>query len=191
MPSVIPAPQPSLISSWSAKFSTLNQPNVKQANPAMHNNLVMGKRASDVGTTDLGLRIKARRKELGWNQETLAKKSGCTKSAVSQWETGDVKNLHMTRVMKVADALDVELRWLISGESPKLRLKASAPIKYTIDEAEAIKNLRVAEPAYRRYVISLALMTPEQQHLMVKTMREAVPDSVVEAAYGKPPSKKN
>lgn len=191
MPSVIPARQPVRICSWAPQFSTLNIDHVKHANPATHKNGRVGKRAIDEGTTDLGLRIKARRRELGWNQDTLAHKAGCTKSAVSQWETGDVKNLHMKRVVKVADALGVEIRWIISGDGPKLRASPGVPVKYTIDEAEAIKNLRVAEPAYRRYVISLALMDPDQQHLMIKTMREAVPDSVVEAAYGKPPSKKN
>lgn len=149
----------------------------------------MGRRSTDEGTTDLGLRIKQRRLELGWNQSTLAAKAGCTKGAVSQWETGDVKNLQSPRLIKVADALDVEVRWLLSGEEPKLRARPAEPVTYSIEEAEAIKSLRVAEPAYRRYVISLALMTREQQQLMIKTMREAVPDSVVEAAYGKPPTR--
>ena len=164
---------------------------VKPAKLLSGNNADMGRRAIDEGTTDLGMRIKRRRLELGWNQETLAGKANCTKGAVSQWETGDVKNLQARRLIKVADALDVEVRWLLSGEEPKLRIRQRDPVTYSIEEAEAIKNLRVADSAYRRYVISLALMKPEQQQLMIKTMREAVPDSVVEAAYGKPPSRKN
>lgn len=168
----------------------LNTQPVKQANLAPHNNGGMGKRSKDEGTTDLGMRIKARRLELDWKQEELARKAGCSKSAVSQWETGDVKNLQLSRLVKVADALDLEIRYLITGQEPRLRVNRGATPIYDI-ELDAIRRLQVAEPDFRRYVLSLATLTAEQQKLMIKTMREAVPDSVVEAAYGRPPGAKN
>lgn len=172
------------------QFSMLNLPPVKLAKPRLANNAAMPRRDPDEATTDLGLRIKARRVELGWNQDQLATRAGVTKSAVSQWETGNIKTLQMSRVVKVADALGVEIRWLVTGDGIKLRAYSLPDPSLGIDEAEAIKNLRAADPAYRRYVISLALMSPDKQQLMVQTMREAVPDSVVEAAYGRPPAKK-
>jgi transcriptional regulator with XRE-family HTH domain len=73
----------------------------------------------DAGSTAFGLRIFNRRRELGLTQEQLAKKAKCTKGAVSQWETGDVRGLHMPRLFWVADALEVEPRWLAVGEGPQ------------------------------------------------------------------------
>lgn len=73
----------------------------------------------DAGSTALGLRIFNRRRELGLTQEQLAQKAKCTKGAVSQWETGDVHNLRLARLFKVADALQVEPRWLAVGEGPQ------------------------------------------------------------------------
>jgi len=168
----------------------LNAVPVKLANRLTLHTRGMGKRSDEQGSTDLGLRIKARRIELGWTQDELAGKAGCTKGAVSQWETGDVKNLKLARLLRVADALDVEVRWLIAGEGDKKRRVKGEPFQYTIEENSAIRNLRAAEPAYRNYVIALALMTEEQQRLMLRTMREAVPDTVIEKAYGKPPPKR-
>lgn len=50
-----------------------------------------------------------------------------------------------------------------------------------IEEALAIKRLRNALPDWRRYVLGLAVIdNHETQALLLKTMREAVPDSRVE-----------
>jgi len=74
----------------------------------------------DAAPTALGLRIAGRRREIKMTQETLATKAGVTKGAVSQWETGDVTNLRLPHLFKVADALGVEPRWLALDEPPKL-----------------------------------------------------------------------
>lgn len=50
-----------------------------------------------------------------------------------------------------------------------------------IEEALAIKRLRNALPDWRRYVLGLAVIdNHDTQALLLKTMREAVPDSRVE-----------
>lgn len=50
-----------------------------------------------------------------------------------------------------------------------------------IEEALAVKRLRNALPDWRRYVLGLAMIdNHDTQALLLKTMREAVPDSRVE-----------
>ena len=71
------------------------------------------------GIAGLGSRIRDRRGELRLTGEQLAKKARCTKSAVSQWESGDTKNLKLENFFAVADALEVEPRWLASGKGQK------------------------------------------------------------------------
>lgn len=57
-----------------------------------------------------------------------------------------------------------------------------------IEEALAVKRLRNALPDWRRYVLGLAMIdNHDTQALLLKTMRETVPDSKVEKAYGQAP----
>ncbi len=60
-------------------------------------------------------RIKARRDELGWSQETLAKRIGVTRAAISYWETGATKSLTGDNLFRVARALGAEPEWLMGG----------------------------------------------------------------------------
>lgn len=68
----------------------------------------------------------------------------------------------------------------VSSSSHGLRLQ--------IEEAEAVKRLRHAHPDWRRYVLGLAMVDNRQtQEVLLTTMRQAVPDYKVEAAYGDAP----
>lgn len=118
--------------------------------------------------------------------QQLADRVGVTKGAVSQWETGDTRNLRLEHLFKVADALEVNVRWLALGEG-KQHKAAAGGLELEITEADAITHLRTALPDWRAYVLSLAKMEERQQELMLLTMRQAVPDYKVEAAFGKPP----
>lgn len=64
----------------------------------------------------------------------------------------------------------------------------TGPVSPNIEEAHAIRRLRKALPAYRAYVLSLALMeSHEKQQLFLDIMREHVPDKEVAKAYGAAP----
>ena len=64
---------------------------------------------------DISIKIKAKRKEHGFNQQQLAKLVGVTTSAISQWERGETlpkgENL-----INLAKALDCKLLWLVSDD---------------------------------------------------------------------------
>jgi transcriptional regulator with XRE-family HTH domain len=116
----------------------------------------------DAGMTDLGRRIFNRRRELDLTQEALAKKAGCTKGAVSQWETGDVHNLRLDRLFKVADALHVEARWLAVGEGPKTDVRPAS-------RGKPDKVVRLAE--------RLADLPADEQALLIKIFERTNPPS--------------
>jgi len=63
---------------------------------------------SQRGTNMVGEKIKQRRKELGWTQEELAKRTGCgTKATVCRYENG-TRDLSQSMLKKFAEVLGVE-----------------------------------------------------------------------------------
>lgn len=74
---------------------------------------------------ETGARIKARRKELGLNQDAVASSVGVSKGAVSQWEAGSVQVLGKNLV-KLAAALSTTPEWLMSGGEQSVQLQVDA-----------------------------------------------------------------
>lgn len=112
----------------------------------------------------------------------LAEACGITAQAVNGWrKTGRVAKRHLA---KIAALTRQPLEYFL-GEVP------AASDRYRLDlqleEAMAIKRLRESDPNWRRYVLGLAMVQGPAQDLLLKTMREAVPDYKVEQAYGTPP----
>lgn len=64
-------------------------------------------------TDDIGVRIKARRKDVGMTQEELGKKIGVTKATINKYETGVVINMKRPTIEKIAKALDVDPGYLM------------------------------------------------------------------------------
>lgn len=98
-----------------------------------------------------------------------------TPQAVNGWrKNGRLAKKHLPTIAKETGR---QLEYFLgSDDAPG----ANVGMQLEIPEAEAIKRLRVAQKDWRRYVLSLAMMDSNQQALMLKTMREAVPDSRVE-----------
>lgn len=65
-------------------------------------------------TREFGERVRARRKELGWSQETLAQTAGMHWSHLSHIERGQ-RNLSLHAVLRIADSLQVEPGYLLNG----------------------------------------------------------------------------
>ncbi|TAK45239.1 MAG: XRE family transcriptional regulator [Betaproteobacteria bacterium] len=128
----------------------------------------------------IGDRIRERREELQMKPADLHRASGVSISAVLQWESNKTKNLKLEHLFKVADALGVEPKWLASGTGVKLK-------SFTIEEAEAISRLRNALPKWRRYVVSLAMITDhDRQQLFLDMLSEHVPDEKLGDGWTRP-----
>ena len=62
----------------------------------------------------VGERIKARRSELGWTQESLAQKAGLSKSFLSELENGK-RRVSADNLLEIARTLSVSLDFLMTG----------------------------------------------------------------------------
>ncbi len=65
--------------------------------------------------SNLGERIRERRKELGWTQDQLASRSGISKGFLSDLENGKRK-VSAENLMGIAQVLDLSLDYLMKGE---------------------------------------------------------------------------
>lgn len=66
-------------------------------------------------TETMGDRIKVLRQARNLTQEQLAQEVGVTKSAVSQWEGGNVANIKLQTFLKLVDVLQTDTEYLVFG----------------------------------------------------------------------------
>jgi hypothetical protein len=112
----------------------------------------------------------------------LADACHVTAQAVNGWrKTGRVAKRHLGTIAKLTGR---PLEYFL-GESADPG--ATLWLKLGIEEGEAIKRLRDGDPDWRRYVLALAMVQGSEQALLLRTMRQAVPDYKVEQAYGDAP----
>lgn len=63
----------------------------------------------------LGARIANCRIGIGWSQDELGARMGCTQTAVSYWEAGG-RAVSVATLLDLARVLDVDPGWLLTGE---------------------------------------------------------------------------
>jgi transcriptional regulator with XRE-family HTH domain len=63
-------------------------------------------------------RIKHIAEQSGLSYEAFGKKLGVSKQAVSNWISGDIKDLRMERLFKIEDEFGYSARWLATGKGP-------------------------------------------------------------------------
>lgn len=78
-------------------------------------------------TQTIGERIREARQTYQVSQGTLAKRVGVSASAVSQWESGDVRGLKPANLLATARALGINIQWLVYG-SGRMHSDAGAPV---------------------------------------------------------------
>jgi transcriptional regulator with XRE-family HTH domain len=66
----------------------------------------------------IGGRVRQRRRELGLTQEDLSERSGLSKSFISEVEGGQASASGLM-YLKLAEALEVSVEWLLTGELPE------------------------------------------------------------------------
>ena len=112
----------------------------------------------------------------------LAAECRVTAQAVNGWrKTGRLAKRHLSAITKLTGR---PLEYFLDDAAGPA---ATYGLKLGIEEAEAIKRLRDGDPDWRRYVLALAMVQGSEQALLLRTMRQAVPDYKVEQAYGDAP----
>ncbi len=86
----------------------------------------------------IGKRIKARRKELHLTQSELGKRVNLSESSVSKYEHGKVPDATTGKFTKFAEALQVDVAWLLGIENKK----EETPLKLTTEETQLINAFR-------------------------------------------------
>ena len=85
-------------------------------------------------------RITVRRVELGLTQADLARIAGVSEAAVSQWESGQTKNLKNAHLFVVADFLNVSPRWLATGQGDKQAAASKTAYKTALQRRDAANS---------------------------------------------------
>ncbi len=66
---------------------------------------------------DFRERLTSKRKELSLTMEDLAKKIGVTKATIQKYENGEIKNIPLRNVTKLANALNTTENYLMGWET--------------------------------------------------------------------------
>lgn len=116
--------------------------------------------------TTLAQRITRARKDVGLSREDLAAAAGVSVAAVQAWESGATKNLKLEHLFAVADALNVNPRWLATEHGPKVAadsMEAYSSALARRDEAkspEARKGWERIAALFARATVALLILVP-------------------------------
>ena len=105
----------------------------------------------------VGGRIHAARVAKGLTMDQLAGLIGVSKGAVSQWESGKIKDLSADNLLKLSDALEVAARWIWEWKLPNGEMIPMGKPKYLqIDEADLIETFQLLDPQYQEELVGKA-----------------------------------
>ncbi len=99
---------------------------------------------------DIGVRIRAARRERGLTQDELANIVGVSRSAVAQWETGRTGQV-TGNLSRIADALEVNVEYLVYGDDKRAMVEARQG-----DELALLRLYRECEPDDRQILLRTA-----------------------------------
>ena len=107
-----------------------------------------------------GKMIKLRRKELGMNAEALAAKCGLSPATIYRYESGDIENMGIDKLIPIADALHTTPAYLMGWEdapkssaaAPADELSAAPADELSAAEQELVRRYRKATDADRAVV---------------------------------------
>ncbi len=93
-------------------------------------------------------RLKRRRKELGYSYQDLANLTQMSKSTLQRYETGGIKNIPLSKLDVLSQALETSREWLMGWDEKKEASSASRqsdgffPIKERVGALSAKRRRR-------------------------------------------------
>lgn len=120
----------------------------------------------------IGDRIRTRREELGLTQKELAERLGYkTKSSITKIEAGD-NNLPITKVAKIAKALEVTESYLMGWEDPSIvPTDGHTDVYYLNPETAKVAQKVFDDPNYRILFDAAADSAPEDILMVAEMLR--------------------
>ena len=109
-------------------------------------------------TNSVGQRIKHALKDSGLKQADIQRATGITRSAISQWLSGDTITVKAEYLFLIADLTGFEARWLATGKGPQKsredqRKQRLDQVYEKLDDRGKEAVLRVAE-SESDYIVS-------------------------------------
>lgn len=121
--------------------------------------------------------------KLDKSRRSALRRAGYSDGRITNWKSRGIPRAEVGSVAAIMGLTYEEYLAAAGIESA-----SSYGLKLGIEEAEALKRLRSAMPDWRRYVLGLAMIdNKDTQGILLKTMREAVPDKRVEQFVGVAP----
>ena len=80
--------------------------------------------------------------------EALAERMGCSHATLSQWQTGatNIDNVKVGLLTKFCDATDVSLRWILTGDGPRIDAYSSSASAAVLDLSRRLSTLQARSP---------------------------------------------
>lgn len=87
--------------------------------------------------TEIGIRIKQRRKQLGMTQKDLAIKVNLSEGSISRYEHGKVEDATIAKLTEFAKVLSVDATWLIGLKD---QTEFETRLKSILTKAQSVPN---------------------------------------------------
>jgi transcriptional regulator with XRE-family HTH domain len=128
---------------------------------------------STVDTSRIGATLRATRARLGWSRETLAHHSGVSWSAIAQIESGRRKDVRLSSLSALAEALGVSVDYLIgSARMTAPQLLEHRLLTYGSDEEYLASAIPFFSEGMERSERLLAVTTQEQIELLRDSLQD-------------------
>lgn len=94
---------------------------------------------------EVGARIKSRREELNVSVANIAKVTGLSKATIHRYENGEIKNIKLPVIDRIAQYLDVNAMWLMGKSDKKGGYTVDSPHELTLTIDYFIRTLENGE----------------------------------------------
>jgi transcriptional regulator with XRE-family HTH domain len=121
---------------------------------------------AEMDPSRIGETLKAARARLGWSRETLAHHSGVSWSAIAQIESGRRKDVRLSSLSALAEALCVSVDYLIGTASAAPQLLGHRLFTYGSDEDYLATAIPFLDEGVDRAECLLAVTTEGQAELL-------------------------
>lgn len=151
------------------------------------------------GLTSFGLRLRHAREALRRQkklkpitQTALAHAVGVKQSSISDWETGETKEISGPNLISLAKALSVRAEWLMTGDEP---IEPSAADAIKKDESDLLELYRGASGMWRVVIQRVAAMRLDEERertaafVLTSSFGKAVPDDRLGDNWTRPDKK--
>lgn len=115
------------------------------------------KRKGIIKSSEIGAKIKRRRRELKMSQEELAETLDVTYQQVQRYENG-MNKLNVENIQLIADVLSVPVSYFFEAADEIFMIEGKSPLHLSADESRLLKYFKKIKRSYKDIVIQVAVL---------------------------------